>query len=419
MGKNTFYQSTRLKNGLTVISETVPGVRSVSLGLWIKAGSRDETLRQAGLTHFLEHLVFKGTKSRSARDIAEEFDAIGGELNAFSAKEYTCLYARVLDHHLDTAIDVLSDLALNAVFRTDDISAERTVVLEEINMHEDTPGELIHDEFDKQLFSGHSLGRSIIGTEKAISTITRDDIVEYYKKGYAAPNIVVAAAGNVIHNNVVKQIEGVLGSRDGAAARRRVKRPNIRCSTYVKDRDTQQAHICFGMEGASVNDLDRYILSVLDTVLGGGMSSRLFQNIREKRGLVYSVYSFRGQYAETGSMAVYAGTSPENSVTVARMIAREFDKMAARGITKKELARAREQLKGNLVLGLEDVTTRMSRLGRAVMYGSEILSAEELIERVDAVTVEDTSRVAAGIFCRPRVLTVIGPVDKNKLAGLT
>jgi predicted Zn-dependent peptidase len=419
VNEHTFYQSTRLKNGLTVISEQVPGVRSVSLGLWIKAGSRDENRRQAGLTHFLEHLVFKGTTSRSARDIAEEFDAIGGELNAFSAKEYTCLYARVLDHHLDTAVNVLSDLAQHAVFKSDDINAERTVVLEEINMHEDSPGELIHDEFDKHLFAGHSLGRSIIGTEKVISAMTRDDIVDYYKNGYTAPNIVVAAAGHVVHNKLVEQIEGVLGRCGGTETKRRMKRPNVAGKTFIKERDSQQAYICFGMEGASVNDADRYILSVLDTVLGGGMSSRLFQNIREKRGLVYSVYSFRSQYAETGSLAVYAGTSPDKARTVCRMIAKEFDKVAARGITKRELVRAREQLKGNLVLGLEDVTTRMSRLGRAVIYGSEILSAEQLIDRVDAVSVDDTRRVAAEMFNRPRVLTVIGPVEDKKLAGLT
>lgn len=419
MSGYNFYQSTRLKNGLTVISERVPGVRSISLGLWIKAGSRDENRRQAGLTHFLEHLVFKGTTTRSARAIAEEFDAIGGELNAFSAKEYTCLYARVLDQHLDTAVNVLSDLATNPVFRSDDIESERAVVLEEINMHQDAPADLVYDLFDQHLFAGHPLGRRVIGTEEAIRDMTRDDIDAYFKSGYTAPNIVVAAAGNVIHNELVGQIEEALGGHDGAAKTRRARRPLVVSGTFIQPRDTQQANICYGLEGMSVKDEDRFILSLIDTVLGGGMSSRLWQKIREKRGLVYAVYSFRSQYAETGSMAVYAGTAANKAVTVCRLISEEFDRLAAKGITKKELARAKEQLKGSLVIGLEDVTTRMSRLGRGLMCGAEILSADDLIARVDAVTSSDIKRVAAKILTGPRVLTVIGPVKEKMFAGFT
>lgn len=413
MSKHTFYQSTRLKNGLTVISEQVPGFRSVSIGLWIKAGSRDENRRQAGLTHFLEHLVFKGTESRSARDIAEEFDAIGGELNAFSSKEYTCLYARVLDQHLDTAIDVLSDLALNPVFRQADIDAERQVVLEEINMHEDAPAEKVHDLFDASLFQGHPLGRRIIGNEKAINALTRDDIKAYWKSRYSPPNMVIAAAGNVIHNKLVGQIEDALGGNQGGQNGRRARRPSVIAKSFVENKETQQAHICYGVEGLSVKDNDRFVLSVIDTALGGGMSSRLFQKIREKLGLVYSVYSFRSQYAETGSMAVYAGTSPEKASRVYGMIAREFDNVAARGLTVKEISRSREQLKGSLVIGLEDVTTRMSRLGRALMCGAEILSADELIERVDSVTSVEVKRVASYILTGPRVMTAIGPVNAD------
>jgi predicted Zn-dependent peptidase len=416
---DNFYQSTRLNNGLTVISERVPGVRSISLGLWIKAGSRDENRRQAGITHFLEHLVFKGTTTRSARDIAEEFDDIGGELNAFSAKEYTCLYARILDHHLDTAINVLSDLATNPVFRPADIESERAVVLEEVNMHEDAPAELVHDLFDQRLFAGHPLGRRVIGTEKAIRSMTRDDISAYFNNGYTAPNIVVAAAGNVLHNKLVRQIEGALGDRDGAVNNRRARRPMVAPDTFVQPRDTQQAHICFGFEGMSVRDDDRFVLSLVDTVLGGGMSSRLFQNIREKRGLVYAVYSFRSQYAETGSMAVYAGTSADKATIVCRLISEEFDRVSSKGITGKELARAKEQLKGSLVIGLEDITTRMSRLGRGLMCGAEILSADDLIARIDGISASDVKRVAAKVLAGPRVLTVIGPVEDAAFAGFT
>ncbi len=399
---------------MRVVTEFVPGVRSVSLGLWIKAGTRDETRSQAGVTHFLEHLIFKGTDTRSARQIAETFDSVGGELNAFSAKEYTCVYGRVIDKHVDVAVDVLSDLVLHPVFRPNDIDSERTVVLEEINMHEDAPSELVHDIFDSALFSGHPLGPRILGTAKVISELSRDEIVAYWTNGYATPNIVVAAAGNVEHNRLVGQIEAAFADRKGGQARRRRARPlNAKPRAVVSPKETQQAHICYGMEGANVLDEDRFVLSVLDVVLGGGMSSRLFQKIREKRGLVYSVYSYRGQYADTGSLAVYAGTAPDKAMQVMGLVQREFDSLATRGVTNPELTRAKEQLKGNLVLGLEDVTTRMNRLGRNSIYGAEILSADELIERVEAVTKADVSRVAAALFARPRTVSVIGPFEEG------
>lgn len=413
MTRDNFYHRTRLKNGLLIVTEEMPGVRSVSLGLWIKTGSRDEQPSLAGITHFLEHLVFKGTKTRTARDIAEIFDSIGGELNAFSAKEYTCLYARVLDEHMDIAVDVLADLALNPVFRQADIDSERTVVMEEINMHEDAPAELVHDIFDQTLFTGHPLGPRIIGREDTVRSMTRRDIISYWKSGYTAPNIVVAAAGNVGHNKLVEQIEAVLGRRQGGENERENQRLRARSRAVVVTRDTQQAHICYGGEGMCVNDRNRFALSTIDVALGGGMSSRLFQKIREKRGLVYSVYSFRGQYSETGSLAVYAGTAPENAVKVVSLIQKELNNIAEAGITRRELKRAKEQLKGSLVLGLEDVTTRMSRLGRISLYNGEILSVDELIERVDAVTIEDTSQIAAKVLKRPRVLTVIGPFEKD------
>ncbi len=400
---------------MRVVTEFVPGVRSVSIGLWIKAGTRDETRSQAGVTHFLEHLIFKGTNSRSARQIAETFDSVGGELNAFSAKEYTCVYGRVIDKHLDVAVDVLSDLVIHPIFRPDDIDSERTVVLEEINMHEDAPSELVHDIFDSTLFHGHPLGPRILGTAKVIGNLDRKEVITYWMNGYATPNIVVAAAGNVEHNKLVGQIEAAFSDRTGGQARRRRARSlKAHAQSVVRPKETQQAHICYGMEGANVLDEDRYVLSIIDVVLGGGMSSRLFQKIREKRGLVYSVYSYRGQYADTGSLAVYAGTAPDKAEQVLGLIRHEFEALALRGVTNPELARAKEQLKGNLVLGLEDVTTRMNRLGRNSIYGAEILSADELIERVEAVTKADVSRVAADLFARPRTLAVIGPFEPDE-----
>lgn len=417
MSEDTFFQSTRLENGLLVVTEHVPGVRSISCGIWIKAGSRDETPAQAGITHFLEHLIFKGTATRSARAIAEAFDAIGGELNAFSAKEYTCVYGRMIDEHADTGLDILSDLVLNPVFRPEDIEAERPVVLEEINMHEDAPAELIHDLFDQHIYHGHPLGPRILGKEKTIAAMGRKDIFDYWKAGYSPANIVVAAAGNVGHNKFVDQIESLFGAARGPKHVRRARKHTVRPQSVVQKKDTQQAHIVYGLKGISVKDEDRYVLSVVDVILGGGMSSRLFQKIREKRGLVYSVYSYRGQYSETGSLAVYAGTSPDKCETVLDLISREFDSLARKGVTAKELARAKEQLKGNIVLSMEDTTTRMNRLGRSSVYESEILSMDELISKVDAITKEDTARVSARIFSGERVLTVIGPFEKEAFDG--
>lgn len=417
MSEDNFFQSTRLNNGLLVVTEHVPGVRSISCGIWIKAGSRDETPSQAGITHFLEHLIFKGTSTRSARDIAEAFDAIGGELNAFSAKEYTCVYGRMIDEHADTGLDILSDLVLNPVFRPEDIEAERPVVLEEINMHEDAPAELIHDLFDQHIYHGHPLGPRILGHEKTIAGMGRGEIENYWKNGYSPANIVVAAAGNVGHNRFVEQIEALFGGTKGPKKTRKPRKHVIRPHAAVQKKDTQQAHIVYGVKGISVKDDDRYILSVIDVILGGGMSSRLFQSIREKRGLVYSVYSYRGQYSETGSFAVYAGTSPDKCATVLDLVSKEFDSMAKRGVTAKELARAKEQLKGNIVLSMEDTTTRMNRLGRSSIYDSEILSMDELVERVNAITKADTTRVAERIFSQPRVLAVIGPFKKNDFDG--
>ena len=413
-GDGSFFTETRLKNGLKIITEEISGARSVSLGFWIRTGSRDEPAKKAGITHFLEHLIFKGTRSRSVRDIAETFDSIGGDLNAFSSKEYTCLYARVVDHHLDVAVDVLSDLFLHPTLKQADLEAERTVILEEINMHEDAPAELVHDLFNSAVFTGHPLGRRVIGTADSIRATSSEDARDYWQRFYTEPNLIVAAAGSVGHNKLVEQIRASFRRRSSGTNRRRIRRPVVRRRTLVVEKDTQQAHICYGFEGLSVKSEDRFTMTIINEVLGGGMSSRLWQSIREKYGLVYAVYSFRGQYAETGTMGVYAGTAPDKAEKVLKLIQREINSLANRGITKKELARAKEQLKGSLVLGLEDVTARMNRLGRNALYGTEILSINEMVDRVDRVSLADVARVAGDYLNRPRVLTVIGPFSKHR-----
>lgn len=410
MNEETFFTRTKLKNGLRIISERIPAFRSISLGFWVGIGSRDEAPEQAGITHFVEHLLFKGTKKRTAKDIAETFDAIGGELNALSSKEHTFFYAKVLNHHLPLAVDVLTDILMNPLFKKTDISAERRVVLEEINMHEDSPAELIHDYFDSVLWPDHPLGKRVLGSARTIKAMAREDIANYFRQSYTPPNIVVAAAGNVRHNMLIDLIEKSLGKMEGKKISRAKAKPEVRSHMTIFRRKTQQAHICYGTEGLPLNHKDRFVMAVLDTILGGGMSSRLFQNIREKRGLVYSIYSFNSQFTETGALAIYAGTQPSKAKEVIGLIKSEIGELIRYGVTETELERAREHLKGNLVLSLEDTTTRMSRLGRAEITRSEILSVDDLIKRIDAVTLEDIVKLTRRIFKPNRmVLTVIGP----------
>lgn len=414
MKKSKFFSQTKLKNGLQIISENIPTVRSVSLGFWINIGTRDEPEEKTGITHFAEHLLFKGTPKRTAKDIAETFDSIGGELNAFSAKEYTCFFAKVLDQHLSLAIEVLSDILQNPLFKPADIAAERRVVLEEINMHEDNPADLVHDYFDSELWQNHPLGRRVLGHTKTIKAIRREDILKHFNQSYLPSNMVVAAAGNVSHNKLVNLIHGELVREGEKKISRPEVKPEINSRVSVYPRKTQQAHICYGTEGLPVNHDDRFALAVLDAILGGGMSSRLFQNIREKRGLVYSIFSYHAQFTETGVMAVYAGTHPNKAPEVVRLIKEEIKGLNQDGITKAELERAREHLKGNLVLSLEDTTTRMSRLGKAILSKTEILSVDDLIKRVDAVDMKDIRRLSNMLFKPDKmVLAVIGPFQQD------
>lgn len=414
MKKGTFFSQTKLKNGLQVISENIPTVRSVSLGFWVNIGTRDEPEDKTGITHFVEHLLFKGTPKRTAKEIAETFDSIGGELNAFSAKEYTCFYAKVLDQHLPLVIEVLSDILQNPLFKKADIAAERRVVLEEINMHEDDPADLIHDYFDAELWQNHPLGKRVLGQTKTIKAIKGGDILNHFNQSYLPSNMVVAAAGNVSHNKLVNLIRGELVREEKKKVFRQEIRPEIKLHVSVYPRKTQQAHICYGTEGLPVNHDDRFALAVLDTILGGGISSRLFQNIREKRGLVYSIFSYHAQFTETGVMAIYAGTHPSKAPEVIRLIRGEITSLSEGGITKAELKRAREHLKGNLVLSLEDTTTRMTRLGKAILSKIDVLSVDNLIAKIDAVGIEDIRRLSNKLF-RPdkMVLTVIGPFNKG------
>jgi predicted Zn-dependent peptidase len=415
---------TEFESGLRIVTERMPSVRSVTLGIWVGAGSRDERPDIAGASHFLEHLLFKGTPTRSARDIAEAFEAVGGDLNAFTAKENTCFYARVLDRDLPMAVDHMCDMLQHSLLRTPDFEAERQVILEEINMHEDSPDELIHDLFTETLWAGHPLGRPVLGTVHSITSMHRDQVKRFYRRHYTPAKFVVVAAGNLEHDRVVELLQqgmetGPVRSEGPSAWRLRAARsaPKPSGATLVRNRPTEQAHICLGTNGLSRADPERFAFGVVNQAIGGGMSSRLFQEIREKRGLAYSVFSYHGMYAEAGLFTVYAGTTPSRAEEVLNVIRSELDDVASGGLTAEEFERAKGHMKGALVLALEDTSGRMSRLGKSEIAQGEILSVDETLDRIERVTLEDARRVAATVLQRPMALAVIGPFAQDAFGG--
>ena len=410
---------TRLPNGLRVVTETMPELRSVAIGFWAGTGSRDEPEQLAGASHFLEHLLFKGTAERSAQEIAEAVEAVGGEMNAFTTKEYTAYYIRILDESTDLALDILSDVVWAPAFRPDEVDCERQVILEELRMHEDTPDELVHSLFSETLFPAQPVGREVLGDPDAIRAMTPDEIAAFHHHHYRAGNIVVASAGNVDHDRIV---EGIAARFTGATGDRE-PRPAAEIrpvgALKVLHRPTEQAHLVLGMPALSRSDPDRWALSVLNHVVGGGMSSRLFQEVREKRGLAYSVYSYRSALEDTGTFAVYAGTAPERAPEVLSIIDAELDRLCAeRRLAPGELERAKGHFKGQLALGLESSAARMERIGRSEVTSGEIQSIDDMVAAVDAVTAEDIARVIDRVLVMgPRVLAAVGPVDADDLAA--
>jgi predicted Zn-dependent peptidase len=419
-------ERTQLPGGLRVLTETMPGVLSATLGIWVGVGSRDETPGLAGSSHFLEHLLFKGTRSRTALDIATAMDAVGGEMNAFTAKEHTCYYANVLASDLPLAVTLLGDLVTDALNTAPDLESERTVVLEEIAMRDDEPSDAVHDLFAETLFGDTPLGRSVLGTVSSIESLTRDDVDGWYRSRYAVPSIVVAAAGRVDHSQVLDLVTAAFGGRlDGAASPDPLRRGEDvdllepARPTGLIHRRTEQTHLLLGSIGMGRLDERRYAAAVLDAAVGGGMSSRLFQEVREKRGLVYSVGSALTHYAGTGSFSVYAGCSPKRVPEVLRLVRAELAQVAATGLTAEEVARARGQLKGGMVLGLEDTGSRMSRLGKSELSYGEYLPVREVLDLLDAVDTEQVRSVAADLLTRDLCLAVVGPYRDRDLDRLT
>jgi predicted Zn-dependent peptidase len=405
------YDRTVLPSGVRVVTERMPEQRSVSIGAWVAVGSRDESPELNGATHFLEHLLFKGTPSRSALHIAQQFDAVGGDINAFTTREFTCFHARTLGSDLVLALDTISDLVQHASLAPADVEAERSVVLEEIAMHDDTPDDIVFDVFHETLWPAHPLGRRVQGISSTVEAMSRDAIASFYTGCYTPDNIVVAASGDVEHEAVVELVARAFGETATPKPPRGAGEiPLVTGTLTVQERDIEQAHLVYGTQGIPRNDERRWALGLLNVVLGGGMSSRLFQEIREKRGLAYAVSSGHQGYAETGAFSIYVGCSTENVSAVMGIVREQLDAVAADGISEEELARAMGHVRGSLVLSMEEPGAAMSHIGKSELCLGEILSVEEMIARVEAVTLDDVRATASTVLASaPWSLVILGP----------
>ena len=405
------YQKTVLSNGIRIVTEEIPHVRSLSIGLWLETGSRDELPANNGISHFIEHMVFKGTKKRTVKEIAQSIESVGGYLNAFTSKEHTCYYARVLDEHLELATDVLSDMVFQPTFPENEFEKERNVILEELKQAEDDPDDIIQDYFEKAIFKNHPLGMPVIGSATSITSITRKDLLRYRTEQYTSRNLVVAAAGNLNHDKVVeltkRYIQKITKNTGTNVPRYQhvFEEPSAVLNEFYKP--IQQAHICLGTIGYHVRDERRFSMQVLNTLLGDGMSSRLFQNIREKYGFAYAVYSFNNMMQDTGAAGVYIGTDNSHVQRCIDLIWKELKSLRTHGITKEELKRTKAQLKGSMMLGMENIPNRMIRLGSSELYFGELISLDAIIQKIDAVTREDVQETAEGLFQEDHFATVI------------
>ncbi|MCX8006756.1 MAG: insulinase family protein [Coriobacteriia bacterium] len=413
-----FYTRTTTSNGVEVLTETIDTVRSVAVGIWLRVGSRDEAADEAGMSHFMEHMAFKGTPTRSAQDISATFEQLGAEFNAFTSKEYTCFFARVIDERFEDAFELLADMVSRASLQEDAVRSEREVVLEEIARHDDTPDDAVHDVFAAALLAGHPLGEPVLGRKETVGAFSREAVASFKERHYTAANAVVAAAGNVSHERVAEAVERWLALPRADAAGRTLKGPAVAPRLSVVTRDTEQAHICWGVPGIPARSEERFALAVLDGLFGGGMASRLFQEVREKRGLAYAVYSYHSLFLDTGEFVVYAGTRPDNAREVVKIVNEEAARLVAEGASDAEVHRVKEHLKGQMVLSLENTRSRMSRLGKSAVTDTEILSIDELIARVDAVTPEHVDSLARSLLERPKTVAMIAPLEGDAVADL-
>ncbi|MDX8362203.1 pitrilysin family protein [Cytobacillus sp. IB215316] len=396
------------QNGARIVLENIPSVRSVAIGIWIKTGSRNENEQNNGISHFLEHMFFKGTTNRSAKEIAEAFDSIGGQVNAFTSKEYTCYYAKVLDEHATYALDILSDMFFNSVFDEEELQKEKNVVLEEIKMYEDTPDDIVHDLLSKATFGQHSLGYPILGTEDTLETFNGEALRDYMKNTYTPENVVISVAGN-INESFIKDVEQQFGSYESEVTVDELTTPSFHTDKLVRKKETEQAHLCMGFNGLPVGHKDIYSLIVLNNILGGSMSSRLFQEVREKRGLAYSIFSYHSSYQDNGMVTIYGGTGKHQLETLFDTVQETLLDLKNDGISTKELKNNKEQMKGNLTLSLESTNSRMSRNGKNELLLKRHRSLDEVLLDIDSVSEESVNRLARELFTEQFSTALISP----------
>ncbi|MGI6220661.1 MAG: M16 family metallopeptidase [Coriobacteriales bacterium] len=414
-----YYEKSTLSNGITVLTEAMPSVRSVTVGVWFRVGTRDEEAGEAGISHFMEHMMFKGTEKRSSMDISAGFERLGAESNAFTSREYTCYYARLIDERIEDALDILSDMMLHSAYAPDEIVSEREVVIEEIARSEDAPDDFVFDLFGRTLFPTSPLGKPVLGTRESVGGFGHDDLMNYYGKRYHAGNCAIVASGSVDHASFVELCERYFGSMRRGERTVRTFTPEQR-ELYFRAlrKETEQAHLVYGMESLPVGHEDSFAQALLDQVLGGGMSSRLFQEIREKRGLAYAVYAGSAPHEGVGSFTVYAGTRPDNLAEVASLVATEMKRICTEGVSSDELERVRSYAIGQTTLAMEATRTRMLRLGRRYTIGAPLLSLDETIEAYRAVTLEDLARVAERTYTQKPTIAVISPAEEDEVREL-
>ncbi len=408
------YCKSLLPNGIRVVSEAIPYVKSVTLGIWIGTGSRFEQKYNHGISHFIEHMVFKGTENRSAKDIAETVDGVGGQINAFTTKEHTCYYIKVLDTHLELALAILSDMLRSSTFTEEDIKREKEVVLEEICMYEDTPDELVHDLHHNNVWAGHALGHNIIGTTPSVENFNKNMILEYYQSFYTPDNIVIAGAGNLSHERLEALVEYYFGNMIGQKKFLNSTAPNLIPAQIIQSKNIEQVHICLGTASVSQTSPDIYTMHILNTIVGGGISSRLFQSIREEQGLAYSIYSYQTNYSDAGLFTIYAGTRPSNASQVIELIIDNINTLRNVGVNAVELAKTKEQLKGSLLLSLESSSSRMFRIGKMELTLGSFITLDEVVDKIDKVTLENLHNIIHTLLIPDRLaFTVLGPVNEE------
>ncbi|MEA3320155.1 MAG: pitrilysin family protein [Bacillota bacterium] len=395
-------------NGVRIVLENIPHVRSVAIGVWIGTGSRNEDNVNNGVSHFLEHMFFKGTETKNAREIAEAFDSIGGQVNAFTSKEYTCYYAKVMDEHSSYALGVLADMFFHSIFDEEELKKEKNVVYEEIKMYEDAPDDIVHDVLARASYGNHPLGYPILGTEETLSAFNGDTLREYMKETYTPDNVVISVAGN-IDESFVKEIENLFGSYETGHSKREYVKPSFETGRIAKKKTTEQAHLCIGYDGLQIGDKDIYNLIVLNNVLGGSMSSRLFQDVREERGLAYSVYSYHSTFQDNGMLTIYGGTGSNQLDLLFETIQQTLNTLKRDGITKKELVNSKEQIKGSLMLSLESTNSRMSRNGKNELLLGRHRSLDDILERINSITEESVNNLATKIFTDEYSVALISP----------